>query len=305
MSWWDKHITLVYLPQETSEVKKIRLPLHLFILLVLALAGGIFTWGWVVYDYFTLRANLAFLEQNKRAFFEVNNEVETYDARYQDADHHLQHLNELHYKLRVLTSLEKPAPAPEAIEEEARVQNLLKAKKDSILSVIAQDVKDEDHDIEQTGKQLATLLSFLAEEASPLKRIPSIWPVKGLLTTEFGRRADRLTGQVKPQHGVVFATRSFAPVLATAEGIVEYAGPDEVLENLIVVDHGNGLKTRYGNVGTPEVAKDQIVRQGAAIAQVANTGRTSGPQLYYEILFDGVPQNPVKFIRVSPSEEEL
>jgi len=296
MSWFSKHITLVFLPQETSAVRRARLPLPIFILLLGLILGILSLWLWVVYDYFDLRRNLVFLEKNKQTYVDLQSRVTTFDRRYQEASLHQDHLKELHYRLRSLTSLQALTGGKLITDQEAMHQQQLTAKEKGILEVIAAEDMQVDQNIQLREKRIKNIIEFYAEKANPLSRYPSIWPVKGVLTTEFGMKFDSLTGQRKPHHGIVFATRSFSPVIAPADGIVEYAGHDEIYENLVVLDHGNGIKTRFGNLSAPEVQPGEIVRRGDLLAQIGNTGRTTGPQLYYEIILNGIPQHPVKFI---------
>lgn len=296
MSWFGKHITLVFLPQETSSVRRARLPLPIFILILGLILGIAVLWFWVIYDYFELRRNLVYLEKNKQAYIDVQAQVKTFDQLYQDTSLHEDHVKELHYRLRRLTSLQSNRGVKLFVDPEVKLKQQIAARELGILEVIAADTMQVDQNIQLREKRIKNIIAFYQEEASPLSRYPSIWPVKGVLTTEFGMKFDSLTGQRKPHHGIVFATRSFSPVIAPADGIVEYAGFDEVYENLVVLDHGNGIKTRFGNLSTPEVLQGDIVRRGDLLAQIGNTGRTTGPQLYYEIILNGIPQHPVKFI---------
>ena len=298
---FDKHITLVLIPQETSEVKKLRLPLNFFILGVVLVVGFVIGWSFFVYDYLTIRTNIGQLEQNKKVHFLQKNKLKAFAQGQEDSDIHLNHLDELYFKLRSLTSLKSQRTLSQQ-ELDDRVKQVASAQTEGVLHIISSDLAAAEQDTKEHNEKVTSLLNFFAKPTNPMNHFPRIWPVKGLLTTEFGMHFDRLTGQTKPHNGIVFATTSFSPVKATADGIVEYAGADEAYENLVVLDHGNGIKTRYGNISIPQIEVGDIVYQGYIIAEVANTGRTTGPQLYYEIRLNDIPQNPIKYI---PSQTEV
>ncbi len=302
MSWFTKHITLVYLPEETSLVKKFRLPLPWATTLGFIFLGILFAWGWVLVDYYQLRSNVGFLEKNKQAYFKAENRIQIFKNRQREASLYLDHLKELHFKLKSITSSQASNFTLSSEEIQAQKLQVQKAKKKGVMEIINLNAEQVDEDLQAKQKRLDNLLAFYQEEADPLSRIPNTWPVRGLLITEFGIRFDTLTGQSSPQQGIVFATRSFAPVIASAEGIVEFAGPDDLYEHLVIIDHGNGIRTRYGNLASPAVKTGDPVRRGQVLAQVAGTGRTTGPQLYYEVLLNYIPQNPVKFLPINDQD---
>ena len=92
-----------------------------------------------------------------------------------------------------------------------------------------------------------------------------------------------------------------ANVRTTADGMVLFVGKDDELSNLIVIDHGNGFVTRYGFITNPEIEEGDLVQKNDIIAKVANIGTSSDYRLYYEVVFNGITQNPVPYI----TEEKL
>jgi len=128
---------------------------------------------------------------------------------------------------------------------------------------------------------------------------PSIWPTIGWLTAGFGQRADPFTGAPDFHPGLDISADKGHPVVATAGGVVESAGWSGNYGNLLVLDHGFGIKTRYGHLSSFAVKAGARVQRGALVGYVGTTGRTTGAHLHYEILANGQLINPLSLL-VSP-----
>ena len=132
---------------------------------------------------------------------------------------------------------------------------------------------------------------------------PQIWPTDphgGYLSSAFGYRIDPFTGIRAFHRAVDISTPYGQEVLATAAGRVVSAKPTGNLGNLIVIDHGFGLRTRYGHLSSFTVGGGEQVARGDLIGYVGSTGRSTGSHVHYEIWADGRPINPYRFL--APSE---
>lgn len=125
---------------------------------------------------------------------------------------------------------------------------------------------------------------------------PSIWPTHGWLTSGVGGRTDPITGSDDFHPGLDISADRGAPVYATADGTVALAEKAGAYGNLITVDHGYGLETRYGHLLVMKVQAGQPVRRGDLIGLVGSTGRTTGPHLHYEIRVNGRILNPLQLL---------
>jgi murein DD-endopeptidase MepM/ murein hydrolase activator NlpD len=125
---------------------------------------------------------------------------------------------------------------------------------------------------------------------------PSIWPSTGWLTSRMGARRDPLTGGDDYHSGLDIASDKGQPVYATAEGTVSQVGYRGAYGNLIVVDHGFGLETRYGHLLDYAVKKGDPVKRGDVIGRVGATGRATGYHLHYEVLANGRLLNPLQLL---------
>lgn len=131
---------------------------------------------------------------------------------------------------------------------------------------------------------------------------PSLWPTHGWLTSPMGRRADPLTGGREFHAGLDIAAEKGQPVYATAEGVVRHAGTHPAYGNLVVLDHGFGLQSRYGHLSKIDVQQDERVKRGDVIGRVGATGRATGPHLHYEVLANGRLLNPLQLLTQRPRD---
>lgn len=118
----------------------------------------------------------------------------------------------------------------------------------------------------------------------------------GWLSSRFGYRTDPFSGQLHMHKGMDFAGKMGEPVRATAAGVVTWSGERSGYGNMIEINHGNGLSTRYGHCETLLVKPGDIVKVGQEIALMGSTGRSTGPHVHYEVLKNGVQVNPLPYI---------
>ena len=125
---------------------------------------------------------------------------------------------------------------------------------------------------------------------------PSIWPVAGGLSSQYGRRSDPFTGSAEFHSGLDISADSGQPVHATADATVLTARWSGSFGNLVVLDHGFGIGTRYGHLSRFAVAEGQQVRKGEVLGYVGSTGRSTSPHVHYELLLNGQPANPLRLL---------
>jgi murein DD-endopeptidase MepM/ murein hydrolase activator NlpD len=126
--------------------------------------------------------------------------------------------------------------------------------------------------------------------------IPSIWPVRGWVTSDFGPRRSPKGIGTRFHEGIDIAASIGTPVYASGDGVVTFAGYKHGFGNTIIIDHGFGITTIYGHNSTLYVNEGDRVKRGMGIASVGRTGRATGPHLHYEVVIDGVPVDPMRYI---------
>jgi len=140
-----------------------------------------------------------------------------------------------------------------------------------------------------------TLVSHNVDRRNALAAAtPSIWPSTGWLSSMMGHRVDPITGADDFHAGLDIAGERGQPVYATAAGTVTHTGFQGGYGNLIVLDHGFGLETRYGHLLNYGVKQGAKVKRGDLIGHVGNTGRSTGYHLHYEVLANGKLLNPLQ-----------
>jgi murein DD-endopeptidase MepM/ murein hydrolase activator NlpD len=150
-------------------------------------------------------------------------------------------------------------------------------------------------------KALASAARDVAE-ADRLTRLLPILPVRAPLIGEaavsspFGYRTDPFLGRPELHPGVDLVQDYGSEIRATAGGRVTHAGPMGGYGDMVEIDHGNGLVTRYGHMSEILVAEGQEVTAGAVLGRLGSTGRSTGPHLHYEVRVDGEPVDPERFL---------
>jgi murein DD-endopeptidase MepM/ murein hydrolase activator NlpD len=130
--------------------------------------------------------------------------------------------------------------------------------------------------------------------------IPSVQPVDHLMfTSNFGVRSDPFRGTAAMHAGVDIPGPVGTPIYATADGVVDRAERSGGYGNLVEVNHGKGIQTRYGHLSKILVAPMTRVKRGQLIALMGSTGRSTGSHLHYEVRIDGHAVNPVPFLQTA------
>lgn len=153
-------------------------------------------------------------------------------------------------------------------------------------------------EMENRTDMLGVLEAQLFEQALKKKLTPTILPVSGanFSASSFGMRIDPFTGQQTMHEGIDFLAETGTPIVAAAGGVVIFAGLHSQYGQVIEIDHGNDLITRYAHCSRLFAKQGDVVRRGRKIAEVGSTGRSTGPHLHFEVRFRGSAQNPARFL---------
>jgi murein DD-endopeptidase MepM/ murein hydrolase activator NlpD len=125
---------------------------------------------------------------------------------------------------------------------------------------------------------------------------PSIWPAHGWLSSSMGNRTDPINGGRDFHPGLDISADRGTPVYATADGTVLQAAREGAYGNLVILDHGYGLDTRYGHLSKFMVSAGESVKRGQVIGLVGSTGRSTGSHLHYEVRVNGRLLNPLQLL---------
>ena len=197
----------------------------------------------------------------------------------------------------------------------SEVSSLYGLKNDPILTPTTDSVQDEQvnssldrlytlKDTALSGAATTGIILGLTSNVTPADWLransaPSLWPVEGPITGSFGERTDPFNGEGAFHSGVDISAAVGQPVIAPADGIVEFADFSGGYGRAIILGHGHGVTTRYGHLASFAVTAGQYVHRGDTIGYVGLSGRSTGPHLHYEVRINDTPVNPHKFLRIT------
>lgn len=168
-----------------------------------------------------------------------------------------------------------------------------------LLDVMARDVE---HRADYMNVVETTLMSHKIKS----KLLPTIQPVNvSYNASGFGWRFDPFTGRQAFHEGIDFAAANGTPIVAAAGGVVIAAEYHHQFGNMVEIDHGNDMITRYAHCSRLGVKVGDIVRRGQHIADIGSTGRSTGSHLHFEVLVKGIQQDPHKFLSAGADQAKL
>ena len=154
-------------------------------------------------------------------------------------------------------------------------------------------------ELEDRTDKLRVLESTLTEDYAKRQLIPTAKPIQaGYYSSNFGWRIDPFTGLNAFHEGLDFMAEEGTPILAAAGGVVVFAAHHPQYGNMVEIDHGNDLVTRYAHASKIVVKVGDVVLRGSKIAEVGNTGRSTGTHLHFEVRLRGAAQNPARFLNM-------
>ena len=301
-------VTIVIFPGSLSAPKKLRLPKRLvkFSILVsfVVLIGFLGSSFYFIQQYLKLQGSEAELVKLRHESKIRKIQVEKFTQQVKNFETEMVRLERFEKKLRVITALEN---SPRSIEKNWGVGGPYGLSTNSFTTAMgrgaANMVERLSNGLDHLGKQakiqsisFQELDNFFKNQKSLLSSTPSIWPIRGWVTSGFGFRKSPFTGLREKHEGWDIAARNGSPVHTTADGVVVVEGREYGYGNLVEIDHGYGRVTRYGHNSKHLVKVGDRVKRGQVIALVGNTGRSTGPHLHYEVLLNGVPANPKNYI---------
>ncbi len=179
-----------------------------------------------------------------------------------------------------------PAPPQQEVSMQSLDQQL------EILNVLLGDRSDK----------LVALETLLQQDRLDKRMLPSVAPVRtSWYSSNFGWRLDPFTGKNALHEGVDYMVPEGTPIYASAGGVVVFAGLHPQYGNMVEIDHGNQIITRYAHASKVLVQVGEVVRRGHEIARVGSTGRSTGNHLHFEVRYRGSAQNPVRFLQKAAS----
>jgi len=292
-----------------SRANQISIPsilIHLSIALVFL---GLAALGYLVYDHHQLRAvgliNQAYENQisdQKDIIAGQHAQIQTFTTEINKLKSKLVTLNNFEKKIRVIANLDQENDQESlfgvggSIPEDLATDVDLTKRQTGLLREMHEQVDSLYLATSNQKTGFSSLLEALEGQRNLLACTPAIRPVKGWMTSRFGYRKSPFTGRRELHKGLDIANRAGTKIIAPADGVIKATGRKGLLGKAMDIDHGHGMVTRYGHLKEILKKRGESVKRGDIIAEMGDTGRSTGPHLHYEVHLNGVPVNPVKYI---------
>lgn len=288
-----KRFYILFVARDSEgQLRKIPIPLHyMYVFLAGALIGMMSITG-MIGSYTRMLVKTAHFNELRTEKEQLKKNYSKLEESSKEKDIQVASLGSIASEVSVLYGLKadsKLAPTATEIEPEQYTATMdqLYALRMSALSGVATAGIGE-------NRRLASLSDWVrAAEA------PTLWPVEGRVTSSFGERIDPFNGEGAFHAGVDISTTYGTPILAPADGVVEYADFMSGYGRLVAIDHGHGISTRYGHMSAFAVTDGQSVKRGQVIGYVGASGRVTSPHLHYEVRINDTPVNPYKYLRTT------
>lgn len=171
--------------------------------------------------------------------------------------------------------------------------------RDMTMSEFGQQLDGLMKKLDDRSDQLGLMEAMLVQQQAKKVAVPSTRPVTmGWYSSNYGWRIDPFSGQKAFHEGVDFMADSGTAIQAAGGGIVVYADTYAGYGNMIEIDHGNGLISRYAHASKVLAKVGDVVMKGQKIGEVGSTGRSTGPHLHFEVRYHGAPQNPEHYLHL-------
>ncbi|HRR40241.1 MAG TPA: M23 family metallopeptidase [Syntrophales bacterium] len=293
------HYTVLIVPQKKSTVKKISATSTHVLWAVSSVAVLIMASCYFTYSYLSFKMDYSELIALKQLSEAQKKQLDTLASKVGYFEKRMESLREYENRIRVMAELVKPKGQYLGVGGPSREDTLGRheaERETRSLSRIHQSMDQLIAEADQKERSFKEIIEFLEKKKSILSRTPSIWPVQGWVTSEFGSRPSPFSGAREFHAGVDIASRSGKEVVAPADGIVSEAERRADLGNAVVVDHGNELSTLYGHLLQCAVTKGKFVRRGEVLGYVGSTGKSTGSHLHYSVYLNNIPVNPRKYL---------
>lgn len=296
------HYTVLIVPQKKSSVRKISASssaIRMVMITALIVSISIL---YVFYEYLSVKRNDFELDHLRKLSAAQREQIQQISSKIGYFEKKLESLKEYDQQIRSMADMvvkdrqDKKAyrgvGGPSAGHDAA----LLPGQDSAAMGRIDRSMDRLIRDASQQERSYREIVEFLEKRKSILARTPSVWPVEGWVTSEFGMRHSPFSGRREFHGAIDIAARSGRPVVAPADGIVSDVEHRSDLGNNLSIDHGNGIETSYAHLLRCSVQKGQSIRRGDVIGYIGSTGRSTGPHLHYVVQINGVPVNPRNYL---------
>ena len=279
---------------EDGQLRKIPIPIHYLYVFVIAAGIGFLSLTGIASSYLRMLFKVSHFNELRAQKDELKNRYSKLEEVAKERDIQVASLGSLASEVSSLYGLKSDpilVNASSASIEDSQVTSSL----DRLYTLRATALNGA----AATGISLGLTRNVTPADWQRANSAPNLWPVEGPITGSFGERIDPFNGEGAFHSGVDISASFGQPVVAPADGIVQFADFMGGYGRAIVLDHGHGITTRYGHLANFAVVPGQHVQRGDTIGYVGLSGRSTGPHLHYEVRINDTPVNPHKYLRLT------
>jgi murein DD-endopeptidase MepM/ murein hydrolase activator NlpD len=297
-----KKVTIIILPDGVNSVKQLKIPKMLFGAAIVFIFSTLALLGWACNDYYRIKSHIPLNAQLQKENKEQKAQLASLANKIDKINSKMVELKQFDNKLKVMVNLEPGEDNTPFLGVGGSDPSLMNAEysiekaHQKLVRLMHQSLDNLDTEIAVQTQEKSELYNFLDGRKSMFACTPSIWPARGWVSSKFGYRISPFTNEKEFHNGLDVSAKTGSPIIAPADGIISGIEKTYGYGNLLTVNHGYGLKTRYGHLSQILVKKGQTVKRGDTIAYMGNTGRSTGPHLHYELFLEGVPVDPSRYI---------
>jgi murein DD-endopeptidase MepM/ murein hydrolase activator NlpD len=298
-----EYFTFMFLPGPNERVRTLSISKSVIKSVFLSLAAIVVLSLYLVYEYNDVKDKVGELRSMREELMQQKAQVQNFALNLLDYKRQMFLLRDLDTKLRRVVSLGPRDKAQQALgiggPDELGLHNLAamgEKKQEEALKEMHQELSQLKGAAAKQETSLQMLIEYFEDKRSLYASTPSVWPVRGWVTSPFGNRTSPFSGILKFHEGMDIAAQTGTPVVAPADGVVIKAGFGTGYGNMVELSHGYGVKTIYAHNSRLNVKAGQRVKRGDVISYVGDTGSSTGPHLHYEVRVNGLPVNPVRYL---------
>jgi murein DD-endopeptidase MepM/ murein hydrolase activator NlpD len=308
MVWMKKKLTLLIFDEAGTPVKQTCFPKILVPIAALFVTLALIAVYMGIADYLRLKTETKQIEvlrsslrTQKELVAQQQSQIVSFSNKIDTLKNNLTALHDFEHKIRVIANLDPNndetsmfgvgGPDP----EEMSPTTMMEQDYQELVRDMHSEIKDINQFSHKQQDSFSSIYKQLKGKRNLLAATPSIRPVKGWITCNFGYRESPFTGRREFHYGLDIAANAGSPIHATADGVITYAAKKGLMGNMVTIDHGFGLVTRYGHIKKFIKHKGDHVKRGDTVALVGSTGRSTGPHVHYEVRLNGVFVNPKNY----------
>jgi murein DD-endopeptidase MepM/ murein hydrolase activator NlpD len=293
----------MFLPGPNKRVRTLSISKSALKTALLSVAAVALLSLYFVYEYNDAKDKAWELQSVREELMQQKAQVQSFALNMLDYKRQMFLLRDLDTKLRRVVSLGPRDRARQVLgtggPDELGLQSLAaigEKNQEEALKEMHQELTQMQGDASRQEVSLQMLIEYFEDKRSLYSSTPSVWPVRGWITSPYGNRTSPFSGTVKFHEGLDIAAQTGTPVMAPADGVVVKAGFSTGYGNMVEISHGYGIKTVFAHHSRLNVKAGQRIKRGDVIAYVGDTGSSTGPHLHYEVRLNGLPVNPMKYM---------